>query len=225
MTQARGGGATLADRLAAPPRMTPVEVAGVGHQLGEQLGGWHRHGRCHRALDPRAVQLERVDDARWRAWLRPPADDAVAAPRYRAPELGLGRSPSPAADVFGLGVVLLDALIGARDEAPSVPAELGAAWRYLLTGMIAASPADRPTADTVARTLAQVPGVTPAAAPAPAPSPVPPGPRSKLLPPGTRVEVTPVELPRGNRLSRLLPPVPGRRRPRDPDVRHQPGQD
>lgn len=219
---ATGPGFTLADRLTHPTPMAPVEVARVGAQVATELEAWHRGGATHLGVDPDHVEVRADDTGRLHARLRPRADTAPTAPsRYRAPEQVTGRPVGPAADVHALGVVLLDGLLGRRDGPPAVPADLGAAWRYLLTGMIAASPADRPTAATVAHTLRQVPGVTDPVAAAPTPATADDAPRSKLLPNGAHVEPTPVEVPRPNRLARLRPPLPGRRRPPEPDVRQQ----
>lgn len=215
-------GFTLADRLAHPAPMSPVEVARVGAQVASELDGWHRGGVGHLAIGPDHVEVRSDGDGRLHARLRPAAVGVAPPPadvRYRAPEQVSGRPVGPAADVYSLGVVLLDGLLGQRVDPPAVPRDLGSAWRYLLTGMIAVSPTDRPTAATVAHTLAQVPGVAEPVA-APAPEPVDVAPRSKLLPGGAHVEPTPIELPREGRLSRLRPPIPGRRRPPEPDVRH-----
>ena len=227
VTQRPDRGFTLADRLAHPTPMTPLEVATVGHQVATHLDALHRGGQQHRALEPAAVAVETTPDGRWLARVRPPVDGGPAVDRYRAPEQVAGRPVGPAADVYALGVVLLDGLLARPDAPPHVPADLGSAWRYLLQGMIAASAADRPTADTVARALGQVPGVVPASAPAgPDPVTVPPAagvPRSKLLPGGAQARPAPVEVPQAGRLTRLLPPVPGRRRrPPEPDVRPRP---
>jgi eukaryotic-like serine/threonine-protein kinase len=216
-------GFTLADRLAHPAPMTPLEVALVGNQVASELEAWHRGGTGHLALGPDRIEIRAADDGRLHARLRP-ADSTTAdlEARYRAPELASDRPVGPAADVYSLGVVLLDGLLGHRADPPGVPEDLGSAWRYLLAGMIAESPADRPTAATVAHTLGQVPGVATAPAEpteqAPAENATP---RSKLLPGGAHVEPTPIELPRPSRMGRLRA-IPGRRRPPEPDVRQHP---
>ena len=216
-------GSTLADRLAHPAPMPPVEVASVGHQVATTLDTWHRAGHSHRALEPGAVELATAPGGRPLARLRPPTEAGPGAERYRAPEQRTGRPVGPAADVFSLGVVLLDALTGRHDTPPAVPDDIGSAWRYLLAGMTAVSPADRPTAGTVAHTLGQVPGVVAPPAPDPASGPADGAPRSKLLPGGAQVTPAPIELPKEHRLARLLPSVPGLRRPaREPDVRPRP---
>lgn len=222
-------GFTLADRLAHPAPMTPLEVALVGAQVATELDGWHRGGVCHRALGPEQVEITAQPGGRLLARVRPagpagPATepDTAGGTRYRAPEQLNGRPVGPAADVYSLGVLLLDALLGPRDDSTAVPDDLGSAWRYLLTGMVAASPADRPTAETVAHTLGHVPGVAAPTVAATPPAAEPPGvaPRSKLLPGGAHVEPTPIELPKPSRLGRL--PIPGRKRPQEPDVRQHP---
>jgi eukaryotic-like serine/threonine-protein kinase len=213
---------TLADRLAHPAPLAPVEVATIGAQVATVLAEWHRGGACHLDLGPDRLEVDAAG-GRLQVRILPPAPGTPSDTlRYRAPEQLSDRPVGPAADVYALGVVLLDGLVGARAHPPAVPDDIGSAWRYLLAGMIAASPADRPTAEAVAQTLEQVPGVAVAAvADPPTPDPVvDDAPRSKLLPGGAHVEPVPIDLPKQSRLARLKPPIPGRRKPPEPDVRH-----
>ena len=83
---------------------------------------------------------------------------------YLSPEQFLGGEPGPAADVYALGLVVLEALTGVReypgtpleavaaraDHDPSIPSSLPEDWRGLLGAMTARDPARRPTAMEVA---------------------------------------------------------------------------
>ncbi|PPF29696.1 serine/threonine protein kinase [Rathayibacter sp. AY1F7] len=115
-----------------------------------------------------------VDDARLTR-----SDVLVGTAAYLSPE-SLGSGPvGPASDVYSLGLVLLEAVSGRRaytgttleisiqrlHHAPVVPESVPAEWRELLTAMTALDPADRPSAEEVARRLwARLAG-GPAAAP------------------------------------------------------------
>lgn len=162
-------GATLA-ALIDDAAIHPVDVAQLGLQLASVLGYLHRRDWLHLDLKPGNVV---VRDGR--AVLidlslagRPGAGRRGAGTRgYLAPEQALGRDLSPATDVFGLGVTLMECLTGELpfgDEAtwesrrripvvhrplPRRPAELPdgvpPALAEALTACVALAPADRPT--------------------------------------------------------------------------------
>jgi len=86
---------------------------------------------------------------------------AIGTAAYISPEQVRGHAPTPASDIYSLGLVLLEALSGQRAFAgrtpveaisarlttpPDVPGDWGYGWRSLLTAMTAIDPADRPTA-------------------------------------------------------------------------------
>ena len=86
---------------------------------------------------------------------------AIGTAAYISPEQVRGHAPTPASDIYSLGLVLLEALSGRRAFAqqtpieavsarliapPEVPGDWGYGWRSLLTAMTAVDPADRPTA-------------------------------------------------------------------------------
>ncbi|MDY0914779.1 serine/threonine-protein kinase [Rathayibacter festucae] len=103
-----------------------------------------------------------VDDARLTR-----SDVLVGTAAYLSPEsLGSG-TVGPASDVYSLGLVLLEAVSGRRaytgttleislqrmHHAPVVPDTVPAHWRGLLTEMTRLDPAQRPSAEEVARRL------------------------------------------------------------------------
>ena len=102
---------------------------------------------------------------------------------YLSPEQISGIEPGPSADIYALGLVVLEALTGVREypgtpieavtaraaRAPRIPATLPEDWRRLLAAMTDRDPALRPSAVDVAvksRQLApQLAGWTPGAVP------------------------------------------------------------
>ena len=102
---------------------------------------------------------------------------------YLAPELVRGEPAGSAADIYALGLVLLEALTGTRPfaeaigigtltarlfTAPPIPSEPGPGWAGLLRAMTATDPARRPTALDVMNTAVALRGLGTA-------RPVPPG--------------------------------------------------
>ncbi|RMF30042.1 MAG: serine/threonine protein kinase, partial [Chloroflexi bacterium] len=106
-------------RESAPfPIASAVEIAlqicaGVGHA--------HRHGLVHCDLKPQNILITqggmvKVTDfgiARAYATITPEETDSVwGTPHYFAPEQAAGESPTPASDVYSIGVILYEMLTG-----------------------------------------------------------------------------------------------------------------
>jgi hypothetical protein len=172
--QAIGGG-TLRHRMYEP--LAPAVVARVGGQVAEILAHLHARGMVHRDVKPSNILLD--DDER-QAYL---ADFGLALQEhvtrvtgsgflvgtagYLAPEQLLGVEVSPAADVYGLGLVLLECLTGRAEypgnnaeaalarlsRPPRIPADLPVPWREVLAAMTASDPARRPSAAQCAEML------------------------------------------------------------------------
>ncbi|MCD2185899.1 serine/threonine-protein kinase [Actinomycetospora soli] len=174
------GGGSLVSRLAAAN--TPDGGLGLADALrtaatvGGALDHLHRAGVTHRGVTPANVLF----DSDGRAHL---ADFGVAlvadAPRitdtgltvgaapYLAPEQVRGEPAGAPADVYALGLVLIEALTGRRafpgdplsaaqarlDRGPVLPDGLPPELATLLTAMTATAPADRPDAATASGTL------------------------------------------------------------------------
>ncbi|MFB2556662.1 serine/threonine-protein kinase [Herbiconiux liangxiaofengii] len=172
-------GPTLRARIAEGP-VPPADVAAMAFDLAEALHVVHDGGVVHRDIKPSNVLLRpsRTPGPAFRATL---ADFGIAylldstrvtlpgtimgTAAYLSPEQVRGAAPAPAADVYALGLLLLESLTGRRafpqtatheslmarvSSSPVIPGELGYRWKSLLTAMTATRPEQRPTALEVA---------------------------------------------------------------------------
>jgi hypothetical protein len=114
------------------------------------------------------------------------ADFTLGTASYLAPEQARGGDVQPSADIYALGLVLVEALTGLRSfdgppmeavlarlsRPPHIPADLPAPWPQLLTEMTAMDPLQRPSAARVVGILRGDPvsGAYPVAVPATAPA-------------------------------------------------------
>lgn len=175
-------GPTLAQRLGEGP-LPAAEVAELAMELADALETVHEAGVVHRDVKPSNVLLSpsKLPSTRFRAKLadfgiaflmnRDPATSptlVVGTAAYLAPETWHS-APTPAADVYSLGLVLLEALTGSRSservsaqgpagpaQPPPLPAGLPPEWTALLGRMIALDPAARPSAAEVAQSAAAI---------------------------------------------------------------------
>lgn len=192
-------GPTLSQRRAEGP-LADRELLRMARDLAEALAVVHAEGIVHRDVKPSNILLapsplpEHEHDARL-------ADFGIAAidgggdltatgavlgtAAYLSPEQAVGGDVGPAADVYALGLVLLETITGEREfpgpaiEAltarvlrdPVIPPTLDERWAWLLRGMMAREPADRPSTDELRVLLADLEG-TPVHVVAPAGSDV-----------------------------------------------------
>ncbi|GGZ01989.1 protein kinase [Pseudoduganella plicata] len=142
-------GATLKATLAAGP-VDPVLALDWVRQVAEAMGEAHATGLVHGDLKPSNLMLEtprnriRILDFGIAVRQDPLATGTVptTSPQgtiaYMAPERLLGTAPTPAGDVYGLGVVLYELVTGVRPFADLAGLALVAAhlqsssatWRY-----------------------------------------------------------------------------------------------
>ncbi|WP_400997438.1 serine/threonine-protein kinase [Agromyces sp. GXQ0307] len=155
------------------------DAARVLADLAEGLHVIHSRGIVHRDVKPANVLLApaHLPTRRWNAKL---ADFGIArlldesrltatgriigTPGYLSPEQVRGEAVGSSADVYALGLLLLEAVTGVQPypgpalesasarlvRDPDIPSELPADWRDLLAAMTARDPAERPTALDVA---------------------------------------------------------------------------
>ncbi|WP_432113873.1 serine/threonine-protein kinase [Streptomyces sp. S1] len=211
-------GTTLRRRIAATP-LTPRETARTGAALASALAHVHAAGVVHRDVKPSNVLLDGEGSPYLTDFgISRPFDPAarvetgpvVGTAAYMAPEQALGRGAGPAADVYSLGLVLLESLKGELEYAgaplesalarlhrpPVIPPGLPPALAELVAAMTDPNEGGRPDADACFRVLTAVPDEVAAPAPAstsvpasasvpePVPAPVPPG--EPPLPDGRR---------------------------------------
>ena len=171
-------GPTLHTRLQSGPLLATDAVATV-KDLSEALAVVHAAGIVHRDIKPSNVLLtQRSGDRAFRPKL---ADFGIATiadstrltmpgtligtAAYLAPEQLRDSTPAAAADIYSLGLVVLECLTGERAfpgtpaesmsarmfSNPVMPQSVPVALRKLIADMTARNPEDRPTAADVAR--------------------------------------------------------------------------
>jgi eukaryotic-like serine/threonine-protein kinase len=187
-------GETLSDTIKRGP-LTSERTASVGRSVAEALGYVHEKGLLHRDVKPGNVLVGTDGRSRLTDFgIARLIDSAkvtstgmmVGTASYLAPEQVAGEPVGPSADVYALGLVLLECLTGKREYAgatvevalarltrsPEVPSDLPDGWPGLLRAMTDRDPARRPSPEAVARELGSIQAggsattVLPAAAPA-----------------------------------------------------------
>ncbi len=168
-------GKTLGQAMATAP--LPVErVAEIGARVAEGLDHVHSQAMVHRDVKPANVLLRRDGGVRLTDFGIARLVDAakvtstglmIGTASYLAPEQVTGEPVGPPADVYALGLVLLEALTGRREyagpaveaamarlsRAPEIPTTLPEGWGPLLAAMTRREAAHRPTAGEVAAEL------------------------------------------------------------------------
>lgn len=130
----RLAGRTLADAIDAGP-MDPGAVRELGLQVLDALSAAHASGLIHRDIKPANVLA--AGEGNWKVGdfgiaksveLTDPGLTStglvVGTPAYLAPERLAGAAATPASDLYAVGVVLYECLVGRRSQAQSSPASL-----------------------------------------------------------------------------------------------------
>ncbi|MFE0450189.1 protein kinase [Streptomyces sp. NPDC058914] len=168
-------GPTLKDRIFADA-LTPGETAALGADLARALAHAHEAGIVHRDVKPSNIILDasghphltdfgisRLLDATTRT----STGELIGTAAYLSPEQVLGQWVGPPADVYALGLVLLECITGRLEydggpleaaiarlhRRPELPGSLPHELAALLRDMTALDAPDRPSAHDCARTL------------------------------------------------------------------------
>ena len=118
-------GSPLADLLAAHGPFPAEEVRGIGLDLCHALAAVHRHGVVHGDVKAENVMREvsgrivLMDFGAAREFEHADASVVSGTLRYLAPEVLRGAAPSPASDLYALGVLLFHLLSDAYPYAAS----------------------------------------------------------------------------------------------------------
>ncbi|MFD3534683.1 serine/threonine-protein kinase [Streptomyces sp. NPDC058664] len=169
-------GTTLRRRIAAAA-LAPAEACRIGAALASALAHVHEAGVVHRDVKPANILLDeagapRLTDFGISRLLGTTAQTVTGAlvgtAAYMAPEQVLGRGAGPAADIYSLGLVLiesikgeleydgapLEAAIARLNRPPVIPPDIPAAVVELLEAMTDADESHRPDARACGRALA-----------------------------------------------------------------------
>ncbi|MEU7414863.1 serine/threonine-protein kinase [Streptomyces sp. NPDC042638] len=168
-------GPTLKERIAARP-LAPGEAAAIGADLARALAHAHEAGIVHRDVKPSNIILDmsgrphltdfgisRLLDSTTRT----ATGVLVGTAAYLSPEQVLGQSVGPPADVYALGLVLLECITGRLEydggpleaaiarlhRRPELPGFLPERLAALVRDMTALEVSARPSAHDCARTL------------------------------------------------------------------------
>jgi serine/threonine protein kinase len=187
-------GETLADAIRRGP-MSSERVADIGARLADALAYVHGEALIHRDVKPANVLLGRDGRVRLTDFGIARLVDAakvtatgltVGTASYLSPEQVTAEPVGTAADVYSLGLVLLECLTGEREypgsavevalarlsRPPRVPGGLPDGWPGLLTAMTDRDPARRPTCVQVAADLHAIVAGGQATTALPTPTPV-----------------------------------------------------
>jgi eukaryotic-like serine/threonine-protein kinase len=172
-------GITLAESLRRHPLATR-DTAALGVSLGDALAYVHERGVVHRDVKPSNILISTNGEVKLGdfgiAQLHDAATLTIAGTMlgtvsYMAPEQLEGTQVGASADIWSLGIVLLECLTGQRvyEGSPSeivarrlrepipLPSDLPVAWKILFSGMLDHRPDQRLTGREVTALLATSP--------------------------------------------------------------------
>ncbi len=116
-------GQSLASVLAAQGPLPVEEVRSIGKDLCHALAVVHRHGLVHGDIKPENVMRDHggrivlMDFGATREFVNAPDATVLGTPNYLAPEVLAGAMPTPASDMYALGVLLFRLATGSYPNA------------------------------------------------------------------------------------------------------------
>lgn len=174
---------SLAEIIAEHGKLTVPRAIHYVRQIADALDAVHRAEVVHGDVKPANILIPDNGIAKlsdfgvsrqvWNAETLHTTGPVLGTPAYLAPELLDGKRPSPASDLFALGATLFTAVEGeppfGSDGAPlstmkrvihndMVPMRNAGTLAPLLASMLAAEPAERPTAAGASRLLRELGG-------------------------------------------------------------------
>jgi serine/threonine-protein kinase len=112
---------TLGDRVSGQRTLTPERAAAVGAQVASALDYAHRHGLVHRDIKPDNILFDEdehavvtdfgIATAHFRARMTG-SGHVMGTPHYMSPEQARGRLLDGRSDLYTVGVVLYETLLG-----------------------------------------------------------------------------------------------------------------
>ena len=172
-------GEPMSDLLERQPVLTAQQLLPILAQTARALHAAHVAGVVHRDVKPGNILLGRsghvkiTDFGVSRAVNQAPMTATgmvMGTAQYLSPEQAVGRPATPASDLYSLGIIAYEALVGHRPftgptavdiavahvntPVPPLPASIDPALAEFVLRLLSKEPADRPlTASDVARTL------------------------------------------------------------------------
>lgn len=172
--------------LAEQGTLPPLRAAHIGAQIARALQAVHAAGIVHRDVKPGNVLVSDEDHAKLSDFGSSDVAEAdvtvsdstliPGTPGYLAPEVADGESPTTASDVFSLGATLFAAIEGVSPYGPSdnpmalvrraaarsvAPPRHAGPLTPVLSALMTADPARRPTAEQARQLLESVAGGRP----------------------------------------------------------------
>ncbi|MFT3837395.1 MAG: serine/threonine-protein kinase [Myxococcaceae bacterium] len=148
-------GESLRERLSRGP-LAEREALRVAKAIAEGIAEAHARGLVHADLKPSNVVIPkdgrvRIVDFGLARMVGSPGGAASGTHEYMAPERWTGAVPTPAIDVWALGLMLGEMIEGKRVAPPS--GEGAAAWQRLVHRCLADDPKQRPSSAELVRAL------------------------------------------------------------------------